>query len=127
MPDQPSLSRSLYPLLLLAWVLPAWLTPPDPFTQLLSFVPGILLALVAGFWFSRTGYRALDATISDLWLFAVTVLGGVILGSLLAPDPTLTTLQTGLLLLAALLVGGWLAFAPSAAPVRRRLGRNRPE
>ncbi|WP_267642003.1 hypothetical protein [Haloarchaeobius amylolyticus] len=122
----PSLRRSLFPLLFLAWLLPAWLSPPDPFSQLLWLAPSVALALVLGVWFARHGHQVLDASVRDLWVFAVTTLGVVILGVLLVPDPTLSAVELALLLVAAFLLAGWLGFAPSAAPVRRRLGENSP-
>lgn len=121
MPDSPSLLRSLLPLVVCTYLLVGWLTPPDPYTQGLWLAGGLVVAVAAAVWFARAGHRTLGATTRDLWLFVAGVLGVVVLGTLLLPNPALSPAQRGALLGVSLVVAGLVVFADGAESVRRRL------
>ncbi|WP_435344665.1 DUF7534 family protein [Haloarchaeobius sp. HRN-SO-5] len=104
MSESPSVQQSVWPPVVLGFVLVAWFAPPDPMTQLRWAAPGLVVAVLLGSWFAHDGYRVLDATVSDCWTFVVTFLGGLVLGGLLVPNPVLSTLQQALLVTASALV-----------------------
>lgn len=98
----------------------AYLTPPDPYTQLsylglsLPMALGLAVVLTYGGGFDRLGWS--PGTGDHVWtavvFLAVTTLVGV-----LVPDPT-APLVHGLGLFAGLLVGAWLGWGRG----RERLG-----
>lgn len=112
----PRLHSELLPttlvLVFVSMLVGAYLTPPDPYTQVLYLglsIPvalGLAALLTHGGGFDRLGWS--PGTKDHVWtavaVFAVATLVGVVV-----PEPT-AVLAYGLGLLAGLLVGAWLGW-----------------
>jgi len=107
-------------LLTVTFLAGAYLSPPDPFAQLLYAVPGAVLSgLVAALLTYGGGYDRLGVAPSGrdhVWT-VVGVLAVTTLLGLLVPDPT-AVVANGAAVLAGLLVGAWLGWGRG----RERLG-----
>lgn len=116
----PELLPTTLVLVFVSMLVGAYLTPPDPYTQVLYLGPsipvalGVAVVLTHGGGFDRLGWS--PGTGDHVWtaatVFAVATLVGV-----LVPDPT-AVLADGFGLLAGLLVGAWAGWGRG----RERLG-----
>ncbi|WP_435334858.1 hypothetical protein [Haloarchaeobius sp. TZWWS8] len=121
MSEPPTVTRALTPLLVLALLVGAILSTPAPSSQLKWFGVGAVLAVVGAVWFARVGYRQLDATVSDLWLFSLLAFSLVFLAMVVLPEPTFEPLEGALVAAVTAIVAGGIAFSAVGAPVRRLL------